>query len=1756
MSGMMSYNEGVWNTPSESLGTWPRTTGLGNRSNEYSDFLGQMPQQKYNVKEDLPLQTPDITDAYIGRNLFLEGRTKGLFMTDKEWVTKVIPIMESSEKHFSWGHWKFHRTLASLVPNQGIPRLVTSSKAQRSANTLRRGLGMIIEGDFVRTPEGQREYSNKLTGIVSCILETMKDNTLFKLVTANDDVKEQRAQYGLSHVNMNKLYEFEINQYAAVNTGAPSFVMLSERYKRMLVNQGITPDILVVTPESMVVMSAIGPFMPQPIPYTIIGPDGQLFRADGPLSITRLPDGTNIVEMRDLIIEDNGPRFQPLMSSSTISEHYYMNWDDNMRRNLLTDGCGRFRSEHRDIMVYNAESDRNEMISFLDAFRHSKYFDTALLHRMIDENHYTHDDFTLGPHGQSRHHHHGPGGPGGGPGGGNTSAMTSGISMPLMGGPGGSTMGAVSSMGTLTPGLQDDATLGKRRRAPFTIFWNHETNRPEVAFYFGQLDQDVAPTTFTKQMAQTVLSGIEGFSENMLEFTQIFREGMSHMRALEAADYHQAFFEALLEENTPENTDPYTNQFKGSWLHEDAPDLAHRFRDIHEWLPIRLPVKTAAMDDVVYPPGFASSYGIRALIEAYDAGKGWDIGKKLKPFWDLLNLLYERVRIAFAYSEAVEPTNRSPWFHDANGIYTFIDNCVLRPTEPLFLAYLGVTGERREPHHEEGSEEEEGSEDEDLSASGSASEGEDGGDDGGNGKRSTNEFAFNPSHYSFNDILANNTLRVLERVKTVEGGDRMSSHEKQRAIKEEIKIKKDDLETFTAKISKFIRTLQNGDILKLYADGDEADDLKRSISISKPFINFGTDTIIPKGFAQIDTVLSMASYQPTPFIVAAAKLGQRSLPWLIQMGSNLFSEIFIEKIITDKTPPEEQTEESFEKMIRESIHEYYPTFSRILEIVNSHTAEDARAFIAGITSFKKTTIDNKKFSSNLKNLLDSNDPLSEQETIKKGRAVINGSERNSDPDFEGINPNVPVITRKTAQAFNKLFTDKIKNAEGQLPAGYIDNLSNQDLAQRIRNLRMLSQTVYSDLERIVLARRDDVSDELFRVFTTNGAYYAFPTAVLGEYQTDTIREKIARVVERSGKREIKELVTAYLENLPRQQPVDGGEEGEQREGQSDTTELRNDLAALQNEEASFTNFLAGNRLAGYPYTLLDPVTGNTFELGKRNSRGKMVSINTTTMARASWYRSSIVLTRGLRDYFRRTQHSAAPIRPAEYSTGYETPVIEMTDSFTEHQDSVFVDIDFMPRGADRVERRGEAERERRQDEEPGALERFRQLRGGPQRGAQREAQREEEEEEGEGDDLVRGGHTASRIGARHHRERRRRGHHSSTRGTGRGNANNVPSVFHEKYSESGSGAYKPGKLTTIEVSHDNYARTSAPIGARYGPHYSGPQPMQFGGTRDYHGHHPSDDLYGYSGHRSSSSSSSTGAVLVNGRTRSEHMRVGNFVYNVEKAHSFDNPLLTVVALAYFMSRCDTPEPWEQMISCDVLVPCNIIVFRPLIEHWMDSFLLMKSGPETGVNVIGNTNMMVGRSVNDKMLHANLTLWMNTIIIHPENVIVMRNVKTRQIIGGVDMRWIVSQQELNSPANSRGSLIPLLVPITEENFPNAMSISGAIQFPDTNPALDRPQINLYSTCNYYDHVWGFSKLIDYHFDQYHKFYQDGPRLPPVSFEGQKYAYNRAKGDWSKRTDCKGHRKPQGSVPGARAVWNAERPYFTDIKDIDYRTLAMA
>jgi len=275
----------------------------------------------------------------------------------------------------------------------------------------------------------------------------------------------------------------------------------------------------------------------------------------------------------------------------------------------------------------------------------------------------------------------------------------------------------------------------------------------------------------------------------------------------------------------------------------------------------------------------------------------------------------------------------------------------------------------------------------------------------------------------------------------------------------------------------------------------------------------------------------------------------------------------------------------------------------------------------------------------------------------------------------------------------------------------------------------------------------------------------------------------------------------------------------------------------------------------------------------------------------------------------------------------------------------------------------------------------------------------------------------------------------------------------------------------------------------------------------------------------------------NEHTRSWHAKRTNFMRNEEYVDKMDDPLLKMIARAYLYTRCDSMEPWLRMAEANVLVPCNFIVFRPMIEFWMDSMVLMQSGLETGVNAVGNSSAQFSRSTNDMMYHCSVSMWMAAIIHNPDNVALMRSVKTRAVIGGVDMKWFTDRNEFMQSGDMRPSLIPVMIPIAEEEDDLILSMSGSIHPSDFNSSIESSLNfeNLYSTADYYDHVWNFKNLLTDSSDPGSEFYRDGVRLPFVTLRGQQYGYNYSRSDWSTVKQCYGHRKPYGSMPGARAVW---------------------
>jgi hypothetical protein len=82
--------------------------------------------------------------------------------------------------------------------------------------------------------------------------------------------------------------------------------------------------------------------------------------------------------------------------------------------------------------------------------------------------------------------------------------------------------------------------------------------------------------------------------------------------------------------------------------------------------------------------------GINEIISAAETGRGWKtLADTLKPFRDLVQMLYDAAKACVPSSEALDPVNRPPHFNpNDGGIVTFFENIVYRPTEPLFLPHL------------------------------------------------------------------------------------------------------------------------------------------------------------------------------------------------------------------------------------------------------------------------------------------------------------------------------------------------------------------------------------------------------------------------------------------------------------------------------------------------------------------------------------------------------------------------------------------------------------------------------------------------------------------------------------------------------------------------------------------------------------------------------------------------------------------------------------------------------------------------------------------------------------------------------------------------------------------------------------------------------------------------------------------------------------------------------------------------------------
>jgi len=124
------------------------TLTTGENMHPLSNFFGPVHGTHEQLRADdrLSHETYNLPRAYVGKNKYLEEVLDFMIRKEDEFYTsRLLPWEFTDDLHISWEIFSFNRTLADLVPHQGLPRFVTQESESHSDNLLRRGLAFIIE---------------------------------------------------------------------------------------------------------------------------------------------------------------------------------------------------------------------------------------------------------------------------------------------------------------------------------------------------------------------------------------------------------------------------------------------------------------------------------------------------------------------------------------------------------------------------------------------------------------------------------------------------------------------------------------------------------------------------------------------------------------------------------------------------------------------------------------------------------------------------------------------------------------------------------------------------------------------------------------------------------------------------------------------------------------------------------------------------------------------------------------------------------------------------------------------------------------------------------------------------------------------------------------------------------------------------------------------------------------------------------------------------------------------------------------------------------------------------------------------------------------------------------------------------------------------------------------------------------------------------------------------------------------------------
>ena len=140
-----------------------------------------------------------LPDALKGSNQYLTDRVDGLITdaTNSPFTRNILPYvyLENPDQKLKWNVYSFDEGIASRVPYESAARVLPQTKRSFAGYTVRQGLAIAMEHNFMVSAAGRENFKNQLTQLVGSIQMTNDLDVHVALLSAPSHQKHMNEKY-------------------------------------------------------------------------------------------------------------------------------------------------------------------------------------------------------------------------------------------------------------------------------------------------------------------------------------------------------------------------------------------------------------------------------------------------------------------------------------------------------------------------------------------------------------------------------------------------------------------------------------------------------------------------------------------------------------------------------------------------------------------------------------------------------------------------------------------------------------------------------------------------------------------------------------------------------------------------------------------------------------------------------------------------------------------------------------------------------------------------------------------------------------------------------------------------------------------------------------------------------------------------------------------------------------------------------------------------------------------------------------------------------------------------------------------------------------------------------------------------------------------------------------------------------------------------------------------------------------------------